>query len=105
MEIDNEAVKTVLGALLLVGFVALIIWRGPLNILGDLVAQVVVTVIGIVGLVVVLGFFAGTGIGAALGGITTGLVLILVASFVMIGIGVYQGNRKREEEHDDSDVF
>ena len=103
---QDDRVATVVGGALLLFFLYLVVKLGPLRVLAEMAGHAVMNVVGIVVLILVLGFFAGTSIGQSLGGLYTGFAIILGAPVVMIAVGVYQGWRGRKNKpHDDSDVF
>ncbi|MFK7943884.1 MAG: hypothetical protein AB8B85_13360 [Paracoccaceae bacterium] len=103
--LESEAFGTVMGGILLLGLVVLVWKAGPLRVLGELAAHAVFTFVALVVAGLILWFFAVTTIGQSLGGIATGVTLILISPFIMIAVGIVQSMLAGKKKKDDSDVF
>ena len=86
----TDTFETIMGGLIVLFVVALAIKMGPLRFLGEMMAHLVIKIGFVVMAFGVLLLFANTGIGEALGGVGTGLIVVFAAPFVLlIGAGMH----------------
>ena len=93
--ITSETSQTVLGGIIVLFVLALVIKVGPLRFLGEMLAHLAFKIIFVLLAFGVLYLFANTQMGEALGGLSTGLVLVFAAPFVFLIIGLVQWVLKR----------
>ena len=93
-----------MGGLIVLSIIALAIKIGPLRFIGEMLAHLAFKVIFVVLAVGVLYLFASTEMGEALGGVSTGLVLVFAAPFVFLIIGLVQWMLKKKSDAGEQNV-
>ena len=93
--VASEAVATAMGAGILSFLLVFALKIGPLRFLGEMLAQFAFQALFLALAVFVLFLFATTGIGEKLGGIETGLIIVLTTPFVLLVVSLVRAWLKR----------
>lgn len=98
--LNSEVFQTAMGAVILLFILVLALKIGPLRFVGEMLAQVAINILFIVIAVGVLFLFAATEIGQSMGGVGTGLIVVLALPFILLIVSLAQSWRKRHSNQD-----
>ena len=99
---ESDVFETVIGGLIVLLVIALAIKMGPLRFFGEMLAHLAFKIVFLVVGFGILILFAQTGIGGAVGGVETGLIVIIVLPFLwLIGVGIHRLLRRKAKAYDE----
>ena len=84
----SDAFETIMGGVIVIFVIALAIKMGPLRFLGEMLVHFIIKVVFVILVFGLLFLFARTGIGEKLGGVGTGLVVLLGLPFVWLAVSL-----------------
>ena len=98
---DSDVFETIIGGVIVLVVIALAIRMGPLRFLGEMLAHLAFKILFVVMALGLLVLFAQTGIGQALGGVGTGLIVIFALPFLwLMGVGLHGWLRRKPDASD-----